>query len=92
VKEFAMADHQLRTLTAACESWDRKESAREVIAAEGLTFTTKYGEVRPHPAVAIERDSRLAYLRAVRELALADVDEPETPRPPRLAGRYQGRP
>ena len=67
------------------------ESARERIAAEGMTFETRYQELRPHPCVAIERDARVAYLRAVRELALADVSEPDEARPPRLQGRYQGR-
>ncbi|MCC7181171.1 MAG: P27 family phage terminase small subunit [Acidobacteria bacterium] len=91
VRDYALADHQLRTLTAACEAWDRKDQARDVLTAEGLTFTTKHGEKRPHPAVAIERDARVAFLRAVRELALEGGDEPEDSRPPRLRGRYQGR-
>ncbi|MCC7045027.1 MAG: hypothetical protein IT183_14270 [Acidobacteria bacterium] len=89
--EFAFAPHQIRTLTAAAESWDRKEQARARIEAEGLTFATKAGELRPHPAVAIERDARIAFLRAVRELALADDAAPGDVRPPRLTGRYQGR-
>ena len=90
-RDYALSDHQYRLLTAAAESWDRKEAAREAIERDGLTFTSKYGEVRPHPAVAIERDSRLAFARLVRELALADVEEPSDTRPPRLAGRYAGR-
>ena len=44
-----------------------------------------------HPAVAIERDARIAFLRAVRELALADAGEPTEIRPPRPIGRYAGR-
>jgi phage terminase small subunit len=91
VARYAFEPHQLRVLTAACESWDRKELARERVEAEGLTFTNKYGELKPHPAVAIERDARLAFLRAVRELALADDGGPADVRPPRIAGRYEGR-
>lgn len=86
VADYQFLPHQLRTLTAAAESWDRKEQARARIEAEGLTFTTKQGELRPHPAVAMERDARIAYLRAVRELALTDDSGPDV-RPPRLDGR-----
>ncbi len=25
---------------------------------DGLNYTTRYGEIRPHPAVAMERDAR----------------------------------
>jgi hypothetical protein len=35
VAEYAFLPHQLRTLTAAAESWDRKEEARARVAAEG---------------------------------------------------------
>ncbi len=89
-RQYVLADHQVRTLTAAAEAWDRKEQARERLTADGIVFLTKAGEVRAHPAVAIERDARVAYLRAVRELALSDIDDPDA-RPPRLTGRYQGR-
>ena len=32
--------------------------------------------MRPHPAIAIERDSRLAFVRIMRELGLNDTDKP----------------
>ncbi len=62
--------HALLALTAALEARDRCEQARKQIAAEGLTVSTEAGSLKPHPAVNIERDSRLSMLRALRELSL----------------------
>ena len=63
--------HQCRTLQCAAEAWDRKEQARLALAKEGLSYVDPKGMVRARPEVAIERDSRIAYLRAMRELNLA---------------------
>jgi P27 family predicted phage terminase small subunit len=76
----------------ACEAHDRMSQARDLLAREGITITTRHGEVRVHPAIAVERDARTAFVRAIRELGLAPDDEPDTPSPPRLSGRYAGRP
>jgi hypothetical protein len=65
--------------------------ARQLVQSEGLTVTDRFGQRKPHPAFSIERDSRTAFLRAVRELALGDEDLPHENRPPRLAQRYRGR-
>jgi phage terminase small subunit len=70
VKEFDLAPHQLRTLQVVAEAWDRKEEARKVLAREGLSYVDAKGMHRARPEVAVERDSRAAYLRAMRELAL----------------------
>lgn len=53
-----------------------KEAARAALATHGLTFTDAKGMIRARPECAIERDSRVAYLRAMRELNL-DVDPPK---------------
>jgi hypothetical protein len=79
VKEFDLAAHQLRTLQVAAEAWDRKEEAREVLAREGLSYTDGKGMIRSRPEVQIERDSRAAYLRAMRELQLDAVPSGGTP-------------
>jgi len=90
-RQYQFRPQHLRVLACAAEAWDRKEQARELLAAGGLTVTNRQGELRPHPAVAIERDARIAFVRAVRELSLADDDLPaDASRPPRLGG-YQGR-
>lgn len=77
-----LEEHQKRILLAAAEAWDRHEEARELLARHGLTYKNKHGDIKPHPAVAIERDSRLAFVRCVRELNL-DAEPPES-RPPGL--------
>lgn len=86
VDEYELGPHHLRVLQAACEAWDRQQEARERLAADGAYITDRFGQLRPHPALAVERDSRIAFIRAVRELALDD-SEPEPPRPPRIGGR-----
>jgi P27 family predicted phage terminase small subunit len=83
--DFVLEAHHLKLLQAACEGWDRCQQAREVIDKEGVTFNDKHGQPRAHPAVAIERDSRIGFARLLRELAL-DVEPPKESRPPRTAG------
>jgi phage terminase small subunit len=71
--------HQLRTLQCAAEAWDRKEQARAALNEHGLSYEDDRGMIRPRPEVAVERDSRIAYLRAMRELKL-DAPPPKNPR------------
>jgi phage terminase small subunit len=75
--------HHVRLLTKACEAWDRSERAREALAKYGMTYEDRFGAPRSRPEVAIERDSRLAFARLVRELGL-DVALPSDTRPPAL--------
>src|SRR5580765_6292443 len=70
VDSYTFEDFELRLLTAAAEAWDRKESARSVIEKDGLTYRDRFGQPATRPEVSIERDSRLAFLRAMRELNL----------------------
>jgi P27 family predicted phage terminase small subunit len=74
--DYELEPHHLHVLEAACDAWDRMVQARTVLAREGLTVTTKSG-VKQHPAINVERDSRLGFARLLREL---DLDCP-TPRP-----------
>ncbi len=82
---FFLEEHHLRLLLMAAEAWDRCVQAREILAETGLTFEDRFGQPRSRPEVAIERDSRIAFARLLRELDL-DVEPPKAPgRPP---GRY----
>ena len=83
VSDYVLEPHHVRVLTLACEAWDRGQQAREAIEQHGLTFEDRFDQPRARPEVAIERDSRIAFARLVRELAL-DAGTPETPRPPRI--------
>ena len=86
--DFNLEPHQVRLLTLACEAWDRCVQARKAVSKHGLTNTNRYGEVRARPEIAIERDSRIAFARLLRELNL-DVEELFDIRPPSL--KYGGR-
>jgi hypothetical protein len=83
--EYALEEHHVRLLTLAGEAFDRAGQARELIARDGLVVPTgAEGGFKAHPAIAIERDSRLAFARLLRELDL-DCDAPrDKPRPPSL--------
>ena len=83
---YVLEQHHIRLLILAAEAWDRGVQAREALAKSGLTFTDRYGSPRTRPEVAIERDSRLAFARLVRELAL-DIESPPESRPPRTGGQ-----
>lgn len=89
VGTFELDSHHVKLLTLAAEAHDRCTQAREALAKYGMTYDDRFGQPRSRPEIAIERDSRLAFARLVRELGLQD--EPDETRPPRLTGRYAGR-
>jgi phage terminase small subunit len=82
---YQMESHHLKLLTLAAEAWDRCSAARAAIDAHGITFEDRFGCPKPRPEIAIERDSRIAFARMVRELAFDVAPPPET-RTPRRAG------
>ena len=82
LEEFELDAHHVRLLTLACEAFDRCTQARELLAKNGLVYVAANGDPRTRPEVAIERDSRLAFARLLRELGLDTA--PEVPRPPSL--------
>lgn len=88
IATYMLEPHHIRLLTLAGEAWDRCTEAREALVEHGTTFVDRFECPKARPEVAIERDSRLAFARMIRELALDDTESPE-PRPPRLAGRYE---
>jgi phage terminase small subunit len=75
-KEWTLDEHHIRLLTLAGEAWDRCCQARLVLAEKGLTYDDRFGQPATRPEVAIERDSRTAFARLVREL---DLDSSVTP-------------
>ena len=87
VAEYVLDEHHLKLLTAAAEAWDRYQAAREAIAQHGTTYIDRFGAPRLHPECVVERDSRLAFARLLKELSLDDADMP-----PRQAGRQPGVP
>jgi P27 family predicted phage terminase small subunit len=63
---------ELSILCSALEAYDRMRQAQKELRKK-LFMKDKYGQVRPHPCVAIERDSRQAYLRALNQLGIGSM-------------------
>jgi P27 family predicted phage terminase small subunit len=85
--EYQLESHHERLLSLAAESWDRCQEARKILDAQGMTYADRFGAPRARPEVAIERDSRVAFARLLRELGL-DIEPPADPaRPTRLRGQ-----
>jgi phage terminase small subunit len=76
VEEFEMSAAELVTLRLALEAVDRSDQARAEIEKAGAIVEDRYGGLRAHPAVAIERDSRLAAARLFKQLNI-EVTEPK---------------
>jgi P27 family predicted phage terminase small subunit len=73
--------HQRAILASACEASDRMVEAREAITRDGAYIDGgRYG-MKAHPGLAVERDSRLAMVRCLRELGL-DLAKEGAARPP----------
>ena len=79
------------------EALDRKREVQAELKRDGIVIKNRAGELRPHPAASIERDSRLAVLRCLRALGLPlseEVDKRKSGRPPRsypeMVGEAQG--
>jgi hypothetical protein len=69
VSEFEIRDAPgLAILASGLESRDRADEARRLLDVEGLTVAGSRGGTRAHPAVTIERDSRAAWLQALKLL------------------------
>jgi len=86
-RTYELESHHVRLLILACEALDRGKQARELLDREGLVVQDRYGQVRAHPAAAIERQAAVTFARLVRELGLDTEGPPET-RPPRIGGQH----
>jgi hypothetical protein len=74
IEAYELQNHHEHLLRLACEALDRCEQARRLLAEHGLRFEAD-GMPKTRPEVAIERDSRLAFARLLRELDL-DLEGP----------------
>lgn len=78
LSEWDLESHDQRVLTAACECWDRGIQAREAIERDGAYLRDRFGQLKAHPALSVERLEKLAFARLLKALDLEDV-EPPTP-------------
>jgi len=84
VKDYVLEPHHLKLLTLAAEAWDRLVEARKRIATDGAYVENPSGVLKCHPAISVERDSRIAFARLIRELDLDGEPLPEPRRMPPL--------
>jgi phage terminase small subunit len=84
IEDYELEPHHVRLLSEAAHLWDRAAQARMLVDHDGLVVRDRFGQSKPHPAVAIERDARNVFVRIMRELDLDGVPEPES-RPPRAS-------
>jgi P27 family predicted phage terminase small subunit len=82
LENYQLEPHHMKLLRLACEAYDRCQQARAAIDRDGITVPAG-DSVKTHPAIAIERDSRLAFARILREMDL-DTEPVQDRRPPAL--------
>lgn len=80
--DFDSNDGAFEKLVSAAQAWERSEQAREIVDQEGPTVLDKFGQVKLHPAVLMQRDFSALFVRILRELSLSEA--PTDTRPPQL--------
>ncbi len=78
--QYILEAHHLAILAKCLEAFDRAEAARAIIQRDGILTTSRLGEAKAHPAIAIERDSRSAFMAGIKQLGL-DLEGPPPPSP-----------
>ncbi len=84
IEQFQIDDTAgLMLVRLACESLDSMRQAQAEIERDGMIFADRFGQLKQHPAVLVERDSRTGIQRALKSLNL-DITPPNTAlgRPP----------
>ena len=86
LSEFSIDDAAgLKILRVALESFDRAQAARTTIDRDGMTILDRFGTLKIHPLLSIERDNRAAFLAGLKALNL-DI-EPLRDKPGRPGGQ-----
>ena len=67
-------------LSSALQSFDRWQEAKAIVDREGIVLNERFGQPKQHPATIVERDSKMAMIRAFKALGLDIL-------PPGLPGR-----
>ena len=81
---FDLEEHNLDLLETACVQLQRASQARAIIDKEGMVIADRFEQPKPHPAVELERQAAMAFVRIGRELGLSV--EASDSRPPLPVG------
>ena len=82
LNEYELSEaHDLERLAMACKCLDDECQAEKRVKADGMFITNRYGSVIEHPACKTIRDTRLLFVKIIRELGL-DLQNQDS-RPPR---------
>ena len=73
---YDLGPHERKLALSAAEALDRSRGARERLEKDGVLLKDRFGQLRPHPAVAIERDARAQFTRIVCALNLPTYTKP----------------
>jgi len=76
--DFDLSEHELAQLEEACRVRDRIAQLRVQVDADGLMIDSSQG-MRLHPAVAEERQQRLALARLLATLRVPGLEEDALP-------------
>ena len=69
--EYEIADEAgLFLLQTGLEAFDRMREAQAKIKKEGMQVADRFGQMKAHPLITVERDARSAMLQAVKGLNL----------------------
>ena len=85
VEGWTLDPPALTILDSACRALMRVREAQALVTKAGLVVKDRFGQAKPHPAAAIERDAKMTLLRNLKALNL-DL-EPLHDRPGRPGGR-----
>lgn len=78
VSSFELEGHHVAILVQSLEAFDRAEQARREIGDGPLMVTSRLGEPKCHPLLAVERDNRAQFGALLRSLGL-DIEGPPPP-------------
>ena len=81
VEAFELDHHHVRLLLSCCEAWDRADTSRRRFARDGVFVTDRFGQLKSHPGVDVERKARDQFRLLLREIGL-DVAPPTETRAP----------
>ncbi len=69
-KLYDLADHEVETLSRACDQLDHAIRAGREVERDGVTLIDRFGQTREHPALNTERACLNTYRLLMRELKL----------------------